>query len=217
MNSNDVYRPPAAESPPIHSTFSKEEWRYSVRTFVAWLVGLSILLAVVLTTQYYLSLSQFGGETHLARFITLAVFQYAPGVVIGSACNTLAMVTERRAKDANREPVQRVPWSIVGILGSATLLAAGLFWVVSLSFVTFAVGVPWGQSWTGILSLACWSDLAISLLSVVLGAVVLVASVGPTMRLLLRFRGWLILKFIVMAQAMGLLLYMVRLMGKFIS
>jgi hypothetical protein len=215
MTDDDVYRPPATEWFENHSTFSPEEWRYMARVFALWFFGSAILVAVVATWQMQTSLSAFGGDEYLPRVMTLAIVgEIGAGLVIASAGNTLVMVTERRAKRAELAPVQRLPWSIVGGMGSATPIAMVLILGLSLAISTFLVGIPWDTSWSNVRASWHWDDVAISILSVIVGAVVLVANVSQVMRVLFRFRGWLILKLIVMSQALGLLLYLVQVMGR---
>lgn len=213
LNLDDAYRAPRAEPVTEHSTFSAEEWRYLGKVYASWFFGGVLLLAMVVTGQIYFSLSQFGGQEYLARVVTLSVLsQYGPGLVMAAACNTLAMVTERRAKRAIVEPVEKVPWSLVGLFGVLSPMAMGLILGLSLAIITFVVGIPLDTSWTGIRAGAHLRDMVISTIAVVVCAFVVVGTVSQTMRILTRFRGWLLLKFIITNQIMGLIFVLVKTM-----
>jgi ABC-type transporter Mla maintaining outer membrane lipid asymmetry permease subunit MlaE len=55
------------------SVFPRDEWLYIAKVFSAWLLGGSLLIALVLTGQFYLAFSQFGGEEYIGRVVALAI------------------------------------------------------------------------------------------------------------------------------------------------
>jgi hypothetical protein len=212
MISDDVYRPPAIEPEANHSTFAPDEWRYKKKVFAAWILGGSVFMALYETLLFGWSLSQFGGEEYTARVVLLDVFaRSGTGVVIFAACNTLVMVTHRRTKAEVLEPVQHVPLWIPGVLGLTTPIAITLILGLSLALITYRMGVPWTDSWKGIQTSVRWTDFVISILCVVVITALVTALIPQVMRLLFRFRGWLILKFIVIAFAIAPILSVVRL------
>lgn len=178
--------------------------------FAAWFLGGSLLLTLVDMWQMNWALSQFGGQEYLARVVVLSVLgSYGPALPIAAACNTLVMVTHRRAKAAMAQPVQRVPWWICGFLGSVTPMAMALIVGLSLAIITYGIGVPWADSWKGIQAAFQWRYVATAVLSVVVTAALLVALVPHVMRLLFRFRGWVIVNCIISVQVSGVVLYVV--------
>jgi len=211
MTPENVYRPPAIVPETLHSTFTRDEWHYMGKAFAAWFLGGSLLLALVGTIQFGISLSQFGGQEYLARIVLLEVFaRYGAGIVIAAACNTLILVTHRRVKAEILQPVQNVSLWVPGCLGLTTPIAMALIFGFSLAIITYWVGVPWADSWKGMQRSWRWVDIVSSSLSVMVIAALLVALVPQIMRLLFRFRGWLILKFIITAQVTGLVFSVVR-------
>ncbi|HRI68245.1 MAG TPA: hypothetical protein PK156_28645 [Polyangium sp.] len=217
MNSDEVYRPPAGYEPAEHSRFSAEEWRYMGRVFLLWLVGGALLLALVRTGQNYFALSQFGGEEYLARVMTIEVVsRNGPGLVIAAACNTLAMVTERRAKRSILEPVSEVPWSVIGLLVALSPVATGLILALSLAIITFIVKIPFDTSLVGIRAGMHLRDVVISISAVLACAFGIMGVISQVMRVLSRFRGWLLLKFIIVSQIVGVLFSLVDRMASLV-
>lgn len=211
MTTDDLYRPPAVERAANHSTFAPDEWRYMAKVFAAWFLGGSLLIAFVGTWQFGMVLSQFGAEEYLGRVVMLEVLgRSGASLVMVAACNTLVMVTHRRAKAAILEPVQKPPWWIPGCLGLATPIAMAVMLGSSLVITTYWVGVPWAASWKGLQAGMRWIDFASSILSVTVVAALLVALVPQTMRLFLRLRGWLLLEIIIASQVIGSVTYLIH-------
>jgi hypothetical protein len=207
----DRYRGPASDEPAADtSRLSKEEWRYAAKVFATWFLGGSVLWTLILIWQSNWALSQFGGQQYLARVVVLQLFNlYGAGLPIAAACITLVMVTELRVKAAKLEPVHPVPWWIGGCLGLTTPVAMALILGLSLAIITYGVGVPWADSWKGIQVAFGWSYFASAILSVVSASMLLVVLTPRLMRLLLRFRGWVILKCIVLMNVIGLVLHFI--------
>ncbi len=211
MTPENVYRPPAIVPDANHSTFTHDEWRYMAKVFAAWFLGGSLLLAIVETSQFSFALSQFGAQEYTTRLVTMTVFfRHGAGLVIFAACNTLVMVTHRRAKAEILRPVQKLPLWIPGCLGLTTPIAMALICGFSLAIITYWIGLPSADSWNHMQGVIRWVDVASSILSVMVVTALLVALVPQIMRLLFRFRGWLILKLIIMAPVTGLVLAVVR-------
>ena len=96
---DNPYEPPHADVASPHSTFSPDEWRTMAKVFGGWVLGGALVLTSVLALQMNMALSQFGGQEYLARVMMISVTnQYASMLIVASICNTLVMVTERRAK-----------------------------------------------------------------------------------------------------------------------
>jgi hypothetical protein len=188
--------------------FSREEWIYMAKVFAIWFLGGSLLLTLVMIWQMNWALSQFGGQEYLARVVTLAIpASYGPGLPIAAACNTLVMVTHRRSNAGIMQPVHPVPWWIAGCLGLTTPLAMALIFGMSLAIITYEIGVPWADSWKGIQVAFQWRYMATAVVSVVTTAAIMVALLPRVMHVLFRFRGWVILKCIVLVQLSGVVLY----------
>ena len=103
-----------------------------------------MFFALVGTLPFGMSLSQFGAREYLARVVMLEVLsRYGASLVSSAACNTLVMVTHRRAKASILQPVQKLPWWIPGCLGLTTPIAMALIFALSLVIITYWVGVPW--------------------------------------------------------------------------
>lgn len=195
--SNAIYRPPIADVEPNHSAFSADEWRYMAKIFAYWVVGGALVLSCFTTWRFHFALSQFGGQEYLGRIVALAAADLqAPSLVLAAACNALVMVTERRTKAGVTEPVQRLPGTIAIILVLLTPLVMALMLGIALACTALMVGIPSYESLRGVLKHVHPRDLSIAIAPVVVGAFVIVVSTPHIMRVLARFQGWLLLKYL---------------------
>ena len=210
MNEN-AYQPPAGHSAANHGSFSAEEWRYITKVFTAWLVGLAMWYAGVLTFVFHFSLSQFGGTEYLARVALLALTgEYGPQIVTLAAFNTLVMITNRRAKREFLQPVDGLPWWAGVALGLAVPVAMFVAISTSLLLITFVAEIPWATSWQSARKSYGLKDIAFVLIQWLPPTLVLMFASAPLMRFLFRFRGRLILKLFATMFVVGALLHPLR-------
>ena len=177
------------------------------KVFAWWILGGSLLFALVVTWQAGMALSHFGRWKNFAHVAGILVLgNFGPELLIAAACNTLVMVTERRASSAMVQPVRQVPWWIAGFLGLIAPIAMALIFGLSLMSIAYSREF-WAVSWKGIQMAFQLGHFGASVLSVVITAALLVA-LGPyIMRILLNVHGWFILKCIVLMQVANVVLY----------
>jgi len=185
------------------------------KAFAAWFLGGSLWLALVPTLQLGFALSQFGAQEYVTQIVTWNVISRdGATLVIFAAGNTLVMVTHRRAKATILQPVPKLHLWIPACLGFTTPLAMALICGWSVAISTFFMGVPWADSSKHLGRTLHFTDFAGSILSVLVGATLVVVLAPQMMRLLIRFQGWLILKFIIVMQVTRLALAVVGLVWK---
>jgi len=218
MTLENPYQPPATPAATPHSVFSRDEWLYMAKVFSAWLLGGSLLIALVVTGQFYLALSQFGGEEYVGRVVALAIpGQYGAILVMIAAANTLVMVTHRRTKSGILDPAQSIPWAIVPLL---TFLAPLMIaWMLALSLFSSAIlfGIPWDHTWTSMRQGLHFGDAGRAMFTVFLSGIILVFFSHSIMRRLARIQGRLLLKILLTSQAMGLCVYLLQAMTSVVS
>ena len=211
MTNENAYQPPAEASPTNHGAFSADEWSYITKVFTAWLIGLAIWYAGVLTFSFHFSLSQFGGTEYLARVALLALTgEYGPQIVTLASFNTLVMITDRRAKRELLQPVDGLPWWTGAALGLAVPVAMFVATVTSLLLITFVAEIPWATSWQSARKSYGLRDVGFVLIQWLPPTLVLMFASAPLMRFLLRFRGRLILKLFATMFVVGALLHPLR-------
>jgi hypothetical protein len=215
MPLDNPYQPPADSDVIAQSTFSQDEWRYIAKIFSAWLIAVAILVALYITTQMFLSLSQFGGENYLGRVLALAIpAQYGAALVIMAASNTFVMVMERRSKQKTKQLPPRFPWWIVLFLTIVTPLTIAFTLAASQLSSALLFGISLGATWTSMRQGIHWEDIGRASFAVFSTSIILVLIASRIAQILHRFAGWLILKVIVVGQVFGLLVFMIQSVAK---
>ncbi len=207
---DNPYEPPLVDVVSPYATFSREEWRTMGKVFGWWVVGGAVVLTSVVAFQMNMALSQFGGQEYLARVMTMGITnQYASTLVIASMCNTLVITTDRRAKRDVLVPVRRLPLLVIIWAALATPIAMALMLALT-TVITYRLDIPVNASLKGFAQGFHGTDVVLSILTVLLLSAAFVGSISQLMAILLRFRGRLILKCIILTQASGLLLYVIQ-------
>lgn len=207
---DNPYEPPHADVASPHSTFSPDEWRTMAKVFGGWVLGGALVLTAVLALQMNMALSQFGGQEYLARVMMISVTnQYASMLIVASICNTLVMVTERRAKRNIFVPVQRLPL-IVPIFSAFAVPIAMIVMLALTIGIAHGLDIPLSASWKGLEIGFHGIDVALSTLAVLLLSAALSAHISQLMEIFLRYRGRLILKCLIVTQVSGFVLYVIQ-------